>query len=83
MRVGPWGTTTMQVFLGLPPQEAVWVEELQGEGGGWARCEGYAGDAHPPAHQPHQTFLPCFCGLIHHLLSCCSSCSHWNENCGL
>lgn len=39
MRVGPWGTTTMQVFLGLPPQEAVWVEELQGEGGclpkGW------------------------------------------------
>lgn len=47
----------------------------QGLGGVW-RC---AGAIHPLAHQPHQTFLPCFCGLIHHLLNCCSGRSHWNR----
>uniref|UniRef100_A0A2K6MNX6 Uncharacterized protein n=1 Tax=Rhinopithecus bieti TaxID=61621 RepID=A0A2K6MNX6_RHIBE len=40
---------------------------LQRRGCAWAPGRGGAGQ-----WEPHQTFLPRLCGLIHHLLSCCS-----------
>lgn len=54
----------------------------QGRGGvGWGgKCAGTAPPSPPPPAGPHQTFLPCFCGLIHHLLNCCSGRGHWNRD---
>uniref|UniRef100_A0A2K6ECH8 Uncharacterized protein n=1 Tax=Macaca nemestrina TaxID=9545 RepID=A0A2K6ECH8_MACNE len=42
-----------------------------GPGPGWGGAVGGVLGL-PASLQPHQTFLPRLCGLIHHLLSCCS-----------
>lgn len=42
-----------------------------GPGPGWGGAVGGVLGL-PASLQPHQTFLSRLCGLIHHLLSCCS-----------
>uniref|UniRef100_A0A2K5DQ96 Uncharacterized protein n=1 Tax=Aotus nancymaae TaxID=37293 RepID=A0A2K5DQ96_AOTNA len=52
------------VYVGL-----AWPGVCLGPRVGWG-VGGVVGS--PASLQPHQTFLPRLCGLVHHLLSCCS-----------
>uniref|UniRef100_A0A8C0KGX2 Uncharacterized protein n=1 Tax=Canis lupus dingo TaxID=286419 RepID=A0A8C0KGX2_CANLU len=66
------GTRALEGWAGLGhhPQEAVWAEGLQGRGvsGRGLHRVGIVLGRPPSCPPARQTFLSCFCGLIHHLL---------------